>query len=149
MFKVSVPGSLMLFGEHAVLQGKMAVVAAINSRLEVDLTPHNNKIFINSSLGNCELNLNNLTQDLTNKLAMNSSLQYVIECIQYINSQQKITKGFRLDLIDGNLKNSVGFGTSAAVVVGVLFVANKFFSLDISKDVIFKQALCVVHKVQD
>ena len=47
MFKVSVSGSLMLFGEHAVLKGKTAIVAAVNARLQVALVAnYNNKIII-------------------------------------------------------------------------------------------------------
>lgn len=148
LFEVSVPGSLMLFGEHAVLHGKMAIVAAIDARMHVTLTPNDkNKIFISSSLENLELNLNNLAQNVTEKLAT-SLLVYVLESIHYVNKEHKITVGFDLNILDGNLKKSSGFGSSAAVVVGVLLVMNKFFSLSINEELIFKQALYVVHKVQ-
>ncbi len=149
MFKVSIPGSLMLFGEHAVIQGKMAVVTAIDARLQVILTPNNNnKVIIRSSIENCELDLQKIQQDLALNLA-NTSLTYVLACIKYLNRQSPIVTGFDLDIIDGNLKPSAGFGSSAAVVVGVLLVINKFLSLDINQDTIFKQAINIVHIIQD
>lgn len=149
LFEVSVPGSLMLFGEHAVLHGKMAIVAAIDARLKVTLIPHNKKkILINTSLEDLELDLNNLEQNVKAKLAT-SLLSYVLESINYINQNINITSGFNLQIADGNLKKSSGFGSSAAVVVGVLLVMNKFFSLPITNALLFKQALQVVHKIQD
>ena len=149
MFKVSVAGSLMLFGEHAVLKGKTAIVAAVNARLQVALVAnYNNKIIISSSIENIQLDLDNLEQELTKQL-YNKSLVYVLECLKYINNKQKIVTGFKLNITDGNLKSAAGFGSSAAVVVGVLFVVNKFFSFDINNDIIYQEALSVVHQVQD
>ena len=146
MFKVSVPGSVMLFGEHAVLHGKMAIVAAINSRLQVTLIAnHNNNIYIKSSFGSKEFNINDL-----NSLEINiSGWQFVIASIKYFNSLYKINIGFSLSILDGNLKNSVGFGSSAAVVVGVLAVLNNFFAKNQSEQELFKQSLHVVHQVQN
>ena len=146
MIKVSIPGSVMLFGEHAVLHGKMAVVAAINARLQVTLTSNNNnKINLISSFGNYELSL----QDLINNEAITAEWQFVINSIKHFNSQHKITSGFSLLIEDGSLKNSVGFGSSAAVVVGVLASLNKFFSYNQTQENLFKQALSVVHQAQN
>ena len=33
VYTASAPGSMMLFGEHAVLRGKQAIVAAVNKRI--------------------------------------------------------------------------------------------------------------------
>jgi len=144
--KVSVPGSIMLFGEHAVLRGKMAIVAAVDFRLQVNLIfNNNNKIYITSSFGNKEFDLNDL-----NSMEINiTGWQFVMASIKYFNLQQKINMGFSLSIEDGNLKNSVGFGSSAAVVVGVLAVLNDVFSKNRSEQDLFKQSLSVVHQVQN
>ena len=38
-YSARVPGSLMLFGEHAVLYNKRAIVTAVNHYIKVTLTP--------------------------------------------------------------------------------------------------------------
>ena len=98
MSKVSVPGSIMLFGEHAVLRGKMAIVAAVDFRLQVNLIfNNNNKIYITSSFGNKEFDLNDL-----NSMEINiTGWQFVMASIKYFNLQQKINMGFSLSIEDG------------------------------------------------
>ena len=50
--RVSAPGNLMLMGEHAVLRGKPALVAAVNERLSVDVFPRDDELVrIESDLG--------------------------------------------------------------------------------------------------
>ena len=39
VYTASAPGSLMLFGEHAVLHGHAALVAAVDRRVTVTLRP--------------------------------------------------------------------------------------------------------------
>lgn len=155
----------MLFGEHAVLRGKTAVVAAINARLEITLTPNNiNKIIIFSNFSNSinqthlALDLDNLDQEL--KINKNhKQLIYVLESIQHVHHKHKITLGFSLDLTIGNLRDSVGFGSSAAVTVGVLSVVHKFATkiqyksnsnnLDLTKDSLLNQSIKIIHRVQE
>ena len=43
MIKSSAPGSIMIMGEHAVLHGKKAIVAAIAKRISIELTPRSDK----------------------------------------------------------------------------------------------------------
>jgi mevalonate kinase len=147
----------MLFGEHAVLHGKTAIVAAVDNRLKVYLTPTNsNKIFIKSNLEDLELNLNNLSQELTD-IIPNSKINFILECINYFQQQDAIKSGFNLEVVDHNLPKEIGFGSSAAIVVGVVAVINKFLSsgdfVELSKqsakEVVFQQSLAVVKKVQN
>ena len=46
LFKVSVPGSIMLLGEHAVLYGYPAIVCAINRRISITLQSRTDDIII-------------------------------------------------------------------------------------------------------
>lgn len=147
MFEVSIPGSVMLFGEHAVLHGKMALVAAIEDRLQIKLEPNNDNIInINSCFGNINIKLNDL-----NYIDLNQAdHQFVLASIKQFNLQHNITKGFNVIIDNKNLKNSIGFGSSAAVVVGVLALLNRFFLLNknLNKN-LFSQALATVHMVQN
>lgn len=149
LFKISVPGSLMLFGEHAVLKGKMAIVMAINARLQITLISNNsNKIIINSNLEVLEVNLNDLSDILINKFKY-SKLNYVLTSIWNINHLYKINSGFNLIIDNQDLKSSMGFGTSAAVVIGTLMIISKFLNLSIENQEIFNQAIRVVHQIQN
>ena len=149
LFKVSVPGSLMLFGEHAVLKGKMAIVMAINARLQMTLIPNNlHKIIINSDLEVLEINLNDLSDGLINKFK-DSKLNYVLTSIWNINHLYRINSGFNLIINNQDLKSNMGFGSSAAIVIGSLMIISKFLNLAIENQKIFNQALKVIHQVQD
>ncbi|MGI9214686.1 MAG: mevalonate kinase family protein [Gammaproteobacteria bacterium] len=149
MFKVSVPGSLMLFGEHAVLKGKMAIVMAINARLQMTLIPNNlHKIIINSDLVVLEINLNDLSDGLIHKFK-DSKLNYVLTSIWNINRLYRINSGFNLIINNQDLKSNMGFGSSAAIVIGSLMIISKFLNLTIENQKIFNQALKVIHQVQD
>ena len=51
-YRASAPGSLMLFGEHAILYGQAALVTAINQRISVLLEPRNDEQ-IHTHRGTC------------------------------------------------------------------------------------------------
>lgn len=146
MFKVSVPGSLMLFGEHAVLHGKIAVVAAIDARLQLEIISNNSeKINIYSSIGNINLNIHDLNNINTNII----NWEFVLTSIKSFNVKHPIKQGVDLIITNNNLKIASGFGSSAAVVVGVLAILNSYFAIKQSKKALFTQALNIVHQVQN
>ena len=139
LYKVSVPGSLMLFGEHAVLQQKQAVVTAINQRIKITLTLRSdNKINIISFLGNHSVALN--------KFKIIKPYDYVLTTIQkYLN---KISSGFDLD-IRADFASNIGFGSSAAVTVAAIAVLHEWlYSKKIEPMALYRRAVSVVHSVQ-
>ena len=110
LFRVSAPGSIMLMGEHAVLRNQLAIVGAVDKRITVTLTPHENKrIEIYSSLGNYHTTLD--------ELKITPPFQFILAAIQRYQSQ--LLTGFRLD-IKSEFSSKVGLGSSAAVVVATL-----------------------------
>ena len=111
LYKVSVPGSLMLFGEHAVLYGKQAVVAAINHYIHVELAPRSDR---NIRIISSEFGEYNITLD---EFIITKPYDYVLTAIkQYLN---KIDCGFLLR-IKSEFPADIGFGSSAAVTVATL-----------------------------
>jgi mevalonate kinase len=112
-YQASAPGSLMLFGEHAVLAGKFALVAAVNKRMRVTLTPRlDQKIKIFSrGFANFSIELKDF------KIV--KPYQFVLTAIQqYL---PKIATGFNLK-IDSDFAATLGLGSSAAVTVVTLAV---------------------------
>lgn len=139
LFKVSVPGSLMLMGEHAVLQGKQALVCAVNKRLEMQLTPHTNmQIIINDT------RLGSVTQNL-DSLYIQDPFKFVLRAI--LEFKEQIPNGFILD-INSEFSSVLGFGSSAAVVVATIAVLAKWLNIPLSKNDIFTMARKVVLEQQ-
>ena len=61
MIHCSAPGKLMIMGEHAVLHGKKALVAAVDQRLHVYLEARDDQTLeIQSALGSLSCDLKDL-----------------------------------------------------------------------------------------
>jgi mevalonate kinase len=111
LYKASAPGSLMLFGEHAVLHGKQAVVAAVNNYIQVELAPSFDRSIrvISAEFGKHVVALD--------KFIITTPYDYVLTAIkQYLT---KIDSGFLLR-IKSEFSYNIGFGSSAAVTVATL-----------------------------
>lgn len=112
-YKVTAPGSLMLFGEHAVLYGKPAIVAAVDKHITVQLTPRTDRVIniVSQDYASCELMLDNFT--------LIPQFKFVTAAIQ--SKLAKIVNGFDLH-ITATFAPNLGLGSSAAVTVATLAV---------------------------
>lgn len=109
-WKASAPASLMVCGEHAVVQGFAALVAAIDERVSVSLVAREDgKIVIQSALAQHETDVV--------KLESHPALGFVMACIK----QLQPTQGFDLTIIS-EINPTMGFGSSAAVVAATIAV---------------------------
>lgn len=107
--RVSAPGSMMLMGEHAVLHGQAALVAALNRRIKVSLrTRADNTIEIISKLGTISMPLQSLS--------LTAPFEYALAPFMVL--QEQLDQGFTI-LIDSEFEGAVGLGSSTAVVVAV------------------------------
>lgn len=138
-YKASAPGSLMLFGEHAVLNGYPAIATAVNYYIHVELEPtfgRNIKI-ISSEFDEYIANID--------KFEIIKPYNYVLTAIkQYIT---KINHGFILH-IKSEFPSNIGFGSSAAVTsatLGVLALWLDGKSPDLMK--LHKQVVTVIRSV--
>jgi len=136
LLRVSAPGSLMLMGEHAVLHGSHALCAAINQRMRLTLRPSNDRRFtIQSSLGNFDGELN--------EIEVCKPFQFVLQAIQQAN----LSKGFSLS-IQSDFSSTIGFGSSAAVTVGVVSLLRSMQEKAFDRAAIFEESLSVIRTVQ-
>ncbi|MFU8779868.1 MAG: mevalonate kinase [Kiritimatiellia bacterium] len=107
---VSVPGSIMLSGEHAVLCGSPALVGAVSQSVSVRLCARSDdRIVLCSALGTVEVPIA--------RLAMERPFQFAGAAIQAA-AGPSLLQGFDLS-IDAAMPDNVGLGSSAAVVVAV------------------------------
>ena len=103
----SAPGNLMLFGEHAVLHGRLAVVCAVDRRVRATLTPRPDRtVRILSALATHETDLDRLDACPALRFAMTAIQAY----------RGRIPTGFDL-AIESAFSHTIGFGSSAAVTV--------------------------------
>jgi mevalonate kinase len=138
-YNASAPGSIMLFGEHAVLRYNEAIVCAIDKRITVRLYPQvGDKIIIRS---------NEFKEYITSitALQMQAPYEYILAAILLL--QQQLTSGFIIE-VDSTFPSTVGFGSSAAVTVAIVAVLAKWLGISCAQQDIFIQAKQVMLKVQ-
>ena len=106
----SAPGSLMLFGEHAVLHGRLALVCAVDRRLRVRATRRaDRRVLVESALGHAESELD--------ALALPPPFRFIEACLR--RALPALDCGLELR-VDSEFPATVGLGSSAAVTVATL-----------------------------
>lgn len=111
LYQAKVPGSLMLLGEYAVVNGHPGIVCAVDRFITVTLTPaSNNMLFLTTPLGQHHVSLDNI--------AGVAPFEYVLTACKLMGP---FPQGFSLQT-SGNLSPRLGLGSSAAVTVGTLSV---------------------------
>lgn len=129
----SAPGSIMITGEHAVVYGHSAIVAAVDQRAQVRATPLPGRaVRIRSALGDLDTTLD--------ALEATGPLRFVLACVRAVPLDHGVEISTQSD-IDPTL----GLGSSAAVTVATLgaLAAMQAIALDIHA-----QALAIVRAIQ-
>lgn len=135
---VSVPGSIMLMGEHAVLFGEPAIACAIDKYIHIQLTPRNDDgVNIESALASHQTRLR--------QIKSHPALTFVMAAISQL--ERTLPAGFELT-IESEFAHTVGLGSSAAVTAGVVAALHAYAQLPMDTEALFDRALSVVHEVQ-
>ena len=128
----------MLFGEHAVLQKKHALVSAIDTRLCVSLNARqDDTIKINSSLGSYE----------TSRFDVPTSPPFTFVCDAIRSMQNQISSGFDLE-ITSEMSPLFGLGTSSAITVATHAALLVWLDGNYTKEMLFEKSLQTIHAVQ-
>jgi len=142
MIIFSAPGSTMLLGEHAVLAGYPAVVAAVNRRVTVSITKRDDKLItIDSPLGKFSGDLASLTETSISK-----PFEFILAAILFY--QDKLTNGIDIN-ITAEFSSTIGLGSSAAVTAAFVAALQKLVGVwqsDLAS--LHKIGLQIIHKVQ-
>lgn len=135
-FNVSAPGSLMLFGEHAVLRGKPAIAAAVNQRMTITVTPRNDrKVRIRSSLGNYDEHIDEIEPI--------PPFTFMLTAIQ----NDPVFTGATFE-VHSEFSSTVGLGSSAAVTTATVAALRQLRGLPFALKEIFSEAVLEVRQAQ-
>jgi len=137
--KASAPGSMMLFGEHAVLADFKAIAMAINQRIQVSIsTRADNVIHINSD------KFHGYITDLDNLEAV-EPYQFVLQTLQFY--QENLSVGLDIN-ISSQMSPTMGFGTSAAVTVACVAALEYLLFQRHDKHLIFLNSRDIIQATQ-
>ena len=127
------------FGEHAVLHGFRSVVCAIDRRIETTLTPLPESVLeIESAMGSYSAPLLELSID--------DRFRFILAAVESVRTNLKT--GIRIT-IQAEFDAHVGFGSSAAVTVGVTAALVCYLTGHFPESrELFQLALNTVHQVQ-
>ncbi len=134
--EVTAPGSLMICGEHAVLNGYKSIACAVDKFMTVKLTPRTDEQFsIKSSLGKYKSSIH--------EPEPHDVFQFIIAAVNLLQPK----KGFDL-VIESQFSHQVGLGSSAAVTVATCTALTIFKGHKFSHNKIFHQSVQCVLSVQ-
>jgi len=138
MIEVSVPGSAMLLGEHAVLHGYPAIVQALEQTITVRLNPRDDQVFaIHSELG--------VYQAPLDQIKVVAPFEFMLAALGYV--QAKLDRGFELH-VESQFSDKLGYGSSAAVTVATLSVIHRWLGIELAPLLLFTLAKKTILSVQ-
>jgi len=130
----SAPGKIILFGEHFVVHGTKAILAAINKRVTVTSTFTDNKtIKVNSELGTIEVPISSSHEEVKSEFR-----PFVYLANKIINSKQNAS-GLEIT-IDSDIPIGVGLGSSSACCVAAAASISELFN-ELSSEEILKMSI--------
>jgi len=126
----SAPGKIILFGEHFVVHGTKAILAAIDKRVTVTSTFTENKtIKVNSELGTIEVPISSSYEEVKSEFR-----PFVYLANKIINSEQNVN-GLEIT-IDSDIPIGVGLGSSSACCVAAAASISELFKELSSKEIL-------------
>ncbi len=136
---VKAPGSIMLMGEHAVLHGQPAMVAAVDACVEVRLTPRSDiGLVIDCAFGEYTTTID--------KLSAPAPFDVVVNAVAAFGSS--LTHGFDVHIDSHQMPTAKGIGSSTAVVVAITAALQLCLQGKIDFDQCFDISLASVRRHQ-
>lgn len=141
----SAPSKVILFGEHAVVYGRGAIVAAIDRRTSVEIVPSEN-IIIHAPLKQKRMKFSPRGEEL---IARKESKEYayVKTALQNVFRRYGSSQGMEVS-IENEAPVGAGLGSSASVVVATIAASQAFLDMNLSREEISEIAHETEREVQ-
>ena len=134
---VKAPGSLMIFGEHSVIHGETAIVAAIDQYIEVSVAENNQQqLCITSD------RFPSYTAPM-HALSHNKPYTFIIDAVK--KYRPYLTHGLNV-AVKSDFSPQIGLGSSAAVVSCILGALMRITKGTIAKSALFAEGLSIIRK---
>ena len=145
MIKVSAPGKLMLFGEHAVVHGRPCIVTAVDTRMTVFLEKREDrKIVINSP----DLNLKNYLVSIGNlDKSCKKEIGFVLTAIKNFFKKYQIKSGLEIKT-KSEFSMKFGLGSSSAVTVTTIKALSELFGIEMKNRELFDLSYKTILDIQ-
>lgn len=146
IIKVSAPGKLMLFGEHAVVYNRPCIVTAVDQRMGVSMELlSGEKIEINAP----DVGVRNYVGDIPDlrKTNLPKGVRFVGTAINNFFKSYDVTSSLRVET-KSDFSSDFGFGSSSAVTVGVIKALSELFGKRLTNEQIFRLSYKTVLDVQ-
>lgn len=135
----SAPGSVMLAGEYAVLQGELGVVAAVDQRIQVALTTRKDRdiTIVSDQLGEFHGRLDNIYVE--------EPFQFILAALNHY--KDKLTYGVNIS-VHSDFLSTIGLGSSAAVTIATLAALNSHLNQLFDRKLLLKEGIELVRIIQ-
>ncbi len=145
MIKVSAPGKLMLFGEHAVVHGRPCIVTAVNHRMSVEINKReDDRIILNAP----DMNVNDYSvslEDLNKEHP--KEVRFALAAVKNFFGKYGLRSGLNIKT-KSEFSSKFGFGSSSAVTVCTLKTLSELFKINMNEKELFELAYKTVIDIQ-
>ena len=145
MIKVSAPGKLMLFGEHAVVYNRPCLVTSVEHRMAVQLKKReDNRIILNApevGLKDYSLFIDDLEK------SHSKGARFVLQAIFNFSKKYRMKTGLEIET-RSEFSSKFGLGSSSAITVSTLKGLAELFGIKMEKKELFDLAYQTVLDIQ-
>lgn len=125
--KVSAPGKLMLFGEHAVVYQRPCLVTSVSSRIYIETSRIRKGLLIDAP--------------------QVKDIRFVKETVKVFKEKYPVDGGLKIKTFS-DFKRIYGFGSSSAVTVATIYGLSKLYQIKMSRKEIFDLGYKVTLNIQ-
>jgi len=141
----SAPSKVILFGEHAVVYGKGAIVAAVDRRTRVEIVPSED-IIVHAPLRRKSMRFFLRGEELVARKE-SKEYAYVKTALENVFRRYGSVRGMRI-VIENEAPMGAGLGSSASVVVATIAASQAFLDMNLSREEISEIAHETEREVQ-
>jgi len=146
MIKVSAPGKLMLFGEHAVVYNRPCIVTAVNHRISASIEEiDDNKIILNApdvDIKDYKVSLDDLEKEHPRKVI------FALTAIKNFFKKYNIKSGLNIKT-KSEFSSEFGLGGSSAITVDIIKGLSELFEIKLSDKELFDLSYKTVLEIQE